>query len=349
MLKLINTFLFTVLFFAATAQESITSYVIKASADSAKAHQLDQIMVGWSDGFITNYYTHTTGNNDQIPVINKYSFFEAGSITKTFTAYILTKLLEERKISDSTPLVKYLPDSVKSNTKLSGILLRDVLNHTSGLPRMPLYIPKDVKQPYKDLGWEHIFTNLKSLTPQPKGKYEYSNLGYALLGYVAEQISGESYSTLLFHQVFRPLGLSDSIAVKRYISGYFSKNTPQDYWQFKSMGSAGGLVANAREIMGYLVDLSNPASKTELPFLNRFLAPTFTLSPNMQIAKGWHISKLANGKEIYWHNGGTYGFSTFAAFERGTRKAVLVVVNRFNKNAVSDGLGVEIMKKMMEK
>ena len=334
--------------FAGNAQESITSYIIKASADSAKSHQLDQIMVGWSDGFITNYYTHTTTKDDNVPIINKYSFFEAGSITKTFTAYILTKLLEERKLNDSIPLVKYLPDSVKNNPALSGILVRDVLNHTSGLPRMPLFIPKDFKQPYKDLGWEPIFSQLKQLQVKPKGTYEYSNLGYALLGYVTEQMSGESYGTLLFRYVFRPLGLSDSIAVKRYISGYFAKNTPQEYWQFKAMGAAGGLVANAREIMGYLVDLSNPASKTELPFLNRFLAPTHSIAPNMQIAKGWHISKLANGKEVYWHNGGTYGFSTFAAFERGSRKAVLVVVNRFNKNAVSDGLGMEIMKKMME-
>jgi hypothetical protein len=52
---------------------------------------------------------------------------------------------------------------------------------------------------------------------------------------------------------------------------------------------------------------------------------------------------------IYWHNGGTYGFSTFAAFVKDTKRSVVVVVNQFNQNQVSDGLGIAIMKEMLEK
>ncbi len=58
---------------------------------------------------------------------------------------------------------------------------------------------------------------------------------------------------------------------------------------------------------------------------------------------------LKNKPVIYWHNGGTYGFSTFAAFVKQTNQWVMVVVNKFDKNdTVSDKLGMQIMNKMLE-
>jgi hypothetical protein len=68
----------------------------------------------------------------------------------------------------------------------------------------------------------------------------------------------------------------------------------------------------------------------------------------VQVGRGWHTLEKKNNQVIYWHNGGTFGFSTFAAFVKDTRQAVIVVVNKFNSNAVSDGLGIAIMKKMLE-
>ena len=60
------------------------------------------------------------------------------------------------------------------------------------------------------------------------------------------------------------------------------------------------------------------------------------------------ITNIKDKPIIYWHNGGTYGFSTFAAFIKGQQKAVIVVINKFNQNNISDGLGIAIMKELIK-
>jgi len=73
------------------------------------------------------------------------------------------------------------------------------------------------------------------------------------------------------------------------------------------------------------------------------------LSATVGVARGWHFNVAKNKPVIYWHNGGTYGFSTFAAFVKETGQWVMVVVNQFNKNnIVSDRLGMQIVQKMLE-
>ncbi len=68
----------------------------------------------------------------------------------------------------------------------------------------------------------------------------------------------------------------------------------------------------------------------------------------MKVCRAWHTLQQKDKPVIYWHNGGTYGFSTFAAFLKNTDQAVMIVINRFNSNNISDNLGFTIMKKMLE-
>ena len=94
--------------------------------------------------------------------------------------------------------------------------------------------------------------------------------------------------------------------------------------------------------------MSKPSNNAAKTIIAQLLEPTARISPVVRIAKGWHTIEQQGKPIIYWHNGGTYGFSTFAAFIKDTEQAVIVVVNRFNANQFSDGLGVSIMKKMLD-
>ena len=117
-----------------------------------------------------------------------------------------------------------------------------------------------------------------------------------------------------------------------------------DYWNMNVLVAAGGLKCSASEMLTYLQAMSVPSDEAAKKIIDQLLNPTVKISPVMQVGRGWHIAARESNKPVYWHNGGTYGFSTFGAFYPGEDKAVIVVVNQFNKNAVSDQLRMWLMK-----
>ncbi len=82
--------------------------------------------------------------------------------------------------------------------------------------------------------------------------------------------------------------------------------------------------------------------------MTELTTPTLTLSPSLQVGRGWHISKKKDRADIYWHYGGTYVFSTFCAFVKATGQYVMVVINKFNSIALSDKLGMNFIHKILE-
>jgi hypothetical protein len=68
----------------------------------------------------------------------------------------------------------------------------------------------------------------------------------------------------------------------------------------------------------------------------------------MKVCRAWHTIEGKTGPVIYFHDGGTYGFSTFGAFIKGKSKAVIIVINQFNKLDISGWLGAVIMKEMVK-
>ena len=297
-------------------------------------------------------YFYTSGYavpSDNAP-FNANTKFEAGSITKTFTAYLLMSVLRDYKITDTASIIDYLPDSVKQNFALAHITFLSLMNHTSGLPRLPLNmeLKENEMQPYAAYDSKLLFAYLKNATPRTKFKYEYSNLGAAVAGVLAEKISGKQYGNLLDEYIFRPLKLSGSkfSAPNAYSksTGYLDKNTPAEYWNMNVMAPAGSLVCTANEMMRYLSCMSQPRSQKSGAVIDTLLTPTANAGNNIKVGRGWHMTEQKTKPIIYWHNGGTYGFSTFCAFEKGSGNSVLVVVNQFDKNYVSDGLGFKLIK-----
>lgn len=121
------------------------------------------------------------------------------------------------------------------------------------------------------------------------------------------------------------------------------------YWNMNVLAPAGGLKSNAAEMSRYLSLMSKPYNTESKIIIDSLTSQTYKLSPVVGIGRGWHTMSLKNKPVIYWHNGGTYGFSTFAAFIKETDQWVMVVVNHFDKNnTVSDKIGMQVMQKMME-
>jgi CubicO group peptidase (beta-lactamase class C family) len=334
-------------------EDNSLSSFIRSKADSLyKAERVNGIFIGVLDGGKRSYYSIGYADPDKKMPFDSATLFEIGSITKTFTAFVLETILKEKGINDSSSILAYLPDSVKTNKALKPVSFLSLLNHTSGLPRLPdnMDLFSDFMTPYDHYTTDQFFSYLKNCIPAPDGnKSNYSNLGLSLAGVLAERISGRDYFDLLDQYIFTPFGLSksnkpiDTVANKA--QGFFQGNKAQ-YWSMSIMGPAYVLKSSSSEILSYLGYMSDPADSAAKQVIDKLLEPTATLVPGTNVCRAWHTIEQENAPVIYWHNGSTYGFSTFGGFIKGQRKAVIVVTNHFNKGVVSDGLGIAIMKRL---
>ena len=282
--------------------------------------------------------------------------FEIGSITKTFTGIIIQDLIREGKLKLSTPLNDFLPETCRlSPVNKKEILVKHLLSHTSGLPRMPsnhLETVKDYRQPYENYSMDHLTAFLKIYKPEnePGSSYLYSNLGYALLGWIIEKVTGESYEKVIDRVVFKKLKMNRS-----FIEGTeeFRSGMVQGYlwgqavppWHFGIVNAAGAIKSDIRDMLIYLNTNMNAGPENGFADFYRSHQPLFhDEKTKMDVGLAWHIvyfGEEGNRDHMVWHNGGTGGFRSFMGFVRSSRTGVVVLSNSVID---VDSVGIGIMK-----
>jgi len=134
-------------------------------------------------------FSKTYGNCENIDTP-----FIIGSMSKSFTALSIMKLVEENKIDINKPISTYIDTSLYFKNKGDGdkITVKQLLNQNSGIGT------------YQKLGKLKITKNY--------GKYEYANANYNLLGKIIESVSNESYSDYVTKNIFEPLKMNHTSA-----------------------------------------------------------------------------------------------------------------------------------------
>lgn len=151
-------------------------------------------------------------NRKQTQGVDEHSIYQIASLGKTFIGVIINHLLIDDKIQITQAITDFI-DPVFSEArtkKLKTITIEALLHHTSGLPQDARagYSRKD-GEPYQyDYTEEDLYTDLKNLPIKSKKKYQYSNIGYALLAYIAEKATQKTYNDLLHQYVIDPFALS---------------------------------------------------------------------------------------------------------------------------------------------
>jgi CubicO group peptidase (beta-lactamase class C family) len=338
--------------FAQTGKEKLASFIQQNIDSIYNKENPPGIFVGILNNGERSFFNAGFANPDKQMPFDSATLFEIGSITKTFTAYVLTAVLMENNIAETASILKYLPEDIQQNKGLDSISFLSLMNHTSGLPRVPGNMkPANNRQPYEDYNSDNLFTFLKTCKPKPDGKSNYSNLGAGLAGVLSERISGKSYATLLDEYIFLPFKMATPANViaanENKSQGYYGKDDKTDYWNMNVLAPAGGLKCSASEMLTYLQNMCYNQPGNSNKVTDKLTTKTITLSPKMSVGRGWFILNKGDQPLIYWHNGGTYGFSTFCAFVKDKSKAVIVVLNQFNKNALGDGLGFKFIQKLI--
>lgn len=144
--------------------------------------------------------------------------FRIASMTKSFTALAVLKLRDEGKLSLEDPVAKHIPQMSKlaySSRDAAPMTVRKLLSHSAGFPEDNGW--GDPRLDMTDPEFSAMLQHGLSLSSAPGTQFEYSNLGFALLGRIVQRVSGLSYQQYITRQVLQPLGMTATTWDHQYV------------------------------------------------------------------------------------------------------------------------------------
>ncbi|MFB2587197.1 serine hydrolase domain-containing protein [Acinetobacter sp. c1-l78] len=207
---------------------------------------------GWEDGF--------RGTSP----INVDSQYRYASVSKVLTSAIILNLINQGKLELNTKLVDILKIPPANDKRINDITIEMLLQHSAGFDRFKTYTPMltmDVK-PWCPNQLEELATTQLDFTPN--NQFSYSNVGYCLLGAIAEKVSGKDFKALandLYHLQSRNIDfvaegyLPNEIKYDfRYEDFYGESYTT--HFDFKdSLYAVGGLAGSAKSMVLLTADM----------------------------------------------------------------------------------------------
>jgi CubicO group peptidase (beta-lactamase class C family) len=287
----------------------------------------------WEEGF------GWADREQRIPA-TEHTTYSLASISKPITATGLMILVERGKVQLNRPANDYL--GVGKITGLAGdaagATVRRVANHTAGLPLhyMFYYEGAPDRVPTMD---EAIARYAVTVYP-PGAAWQYSNLGFGVLDWIIERVSGRPYAEFMRNEVFLPLGMTRSsihlwpglepFAATRYDG----QGGRIPFYDFDHRGGS-AVYASAHDLLRFgMFHLKN-----RLPDARRILADSTidamqrntTGVPNVGYGIGWGISEDDNGLRRVAHTGGMPGVNTALYLYPGEDLAVVVLANTVSR------------------
>jgi CubicO group peptidase (beta-lactamase class C family) len=257
--------------------------------------------------------------------------FRLGSITKQFTAMAILMLQEQGKLQVQNRICTYFS---KCPTAWQEITIHHLLTHTSGIPNFtdfPDYqkTKQSPSSPTQTIGR----FNDKPLDFQPGTKWSYSNSGYIVLGFIIEQVSGQSYEMFLREHIFGPLKMMDTgyehnndlLAV-----GYANTVSKADAIDMSIPYAAGALYSTVEDL--YRWDQALDTEQLVSKKLREQMFTSFVSVPDSSgggYGYGWFIGTEVN-RPMVGHGGGIEGFSTNIFRFRDDKVTIIVLSNQEN-------------------
>ncbi|MGF1482896.1 MAG: serine hydrolase domain-containing protein [Opitutales bacterium] len=269
------------------------------------------------------------------------TLFHLGSVGKPFTAILtLTSPLDLK-----APVTQYLPEGIQVRTikDKPAPSVGSVAIHIAGFPR----IPPDFDFSSPDRGYEswdraRLFEYMSSdafamrhfaHSTAPEGfRFEYSDLGYGLLGTIVEEVNQAKFETLFKQRVVGPLGLKNTfVAVPPSrmsdLAPGFRGVDPAPSFSTPQLPGIGTGVSNANDLLTVL-EAAMLQKKTPLARVFAAMMKPREPTPNESTfaGYGWQISTTKDGKDVLiWQSGMAGGHAAFIGFSPIQQKGVVVL------------------------
>lgn len=243
--------------------------------------------------------------------------FRIGSVTKQFTAALVMRLVEQKKLDLDDELGKYVPDFPLQGKKVT---LRMLLNHTSGIPSYTDVGDAWLKATPLELSHTELlaFVAGKPFDFEPGTDWRYDNTGYYLLGMVLEKVHGKPFAAVLHDEIATPLGLADTMydvqceVIARRAQGYTlrdGRRSNDDPLGMSQPGAAGALLSTGGDLVKWSMALAGGKVVSASSYAQM---TTATVLPNGRDT-GYGFGLMRDevvGQTAILHGGGINGFNS---------------------------------------
>jgi CubicO group peptidase (beta-lactamase class C family) len=265
------------------------------------------------------------------------SVFEIGSITKAFTGVLLADMHLRGEVELDSPLSS-CRDGPAPRWRGREPTLLELASHRSGLRNTPRPLARrelafalgfGADDPWRDVDPERYAELLRGTTPRraPGGRLRYSSIGFGLLGEALAAAGGKPYEELLHERVLGPLGMhATTMDPGAQIGGHSPRGRPRPPIE-DLMPAAGSIRSSAADLAAFLRACLSPGPDPPGPALALAQRPVHRVNRRLSIGFGWLIVTPPRKSPVVWHNGGTWGFGSFAAFSAERSRAVVVLSN----------------------
>ena len=260
--------------------------------------------------------------------IDSNTNFRLASFTKQFTAACIMFLVHDGKLKYDDHLTDVFPEFPAYGNPIT---IRNLLNHTSGLPDyedilMKQYpgTPEDKIPQILDAGVLKLLEQQTAGKFPPGSKWEYSNSGYATLAMIVEKVSGKPFGQFLHDRIFAPLKMDNTLAYEKGKNDVphraFGHSNEKGTWHEtdQSPTSAvlgdGGIYSSVGDLEKWdqSLRLHTLLSAAEMEPALTAVKPTAISSleaTNISYGFGWFLSPHKSHPRM-WHDGETVGFRT---------------------------------------
>ncbi|PAK53813.1 hypothetical protein CHH75_09070 [Paenibacillus sp. 7541] len=266
--------------------------------------------------------------------------FGIGSIGKSITAMAILQLVERGEIELDAPIQRYILNKFNG---AESITVRQLLNQTSGFSQISTFSNtlSSINDPYSDaleknaLSYAEKFLKITNKTEHP---YRYSNANYVLLGYIVQQVSGQSYGEYVKEHIFNPLSMHNSFVTldEATVNGLatpyrriFGYNLAYDgpYAYIPGDAPAGYLYSSAKDMSHYLIAHLNGGQYKDNSVLSSESTRLMQTEPVPgTYGMGWSTDYI-NDLQVFGSPGGSLGFQAQTFIVPEQQLGIIVFAN----------------------
>lgn len=281
-----------------------------------------------------------TSVENPLPVTES-TLFQAGSITKTFTATVVMRLMEEGKLTLDAPVRDYLPAfRVQDENASRRATVRTLLTHMGGWEGDYFADPGNC-----DEALAQVVTGMADLEQiAPFDTFwSYNNAGFYVAGRLIELATGKPYEAAVQELLLDPLGLRqtfffpEDVLTHRFAVGHAGPSTAPIVlrpWPLpRAVHPAGGVVTSVEDLLSYgdfhlgngsAPDGAQLLSPTSMRQMHR--TQLVKQGTNEEMAIGWQVSRIGAAREL-WHDGWAVGQQALLFLVPSERLVVALLTN----------------------